>query len=168
MRSPARLAAIAAIALALVAIVVARADARDVVIRAAIVVAGLGATASLLRRSGAVTAWVPGRFEALLGHRETASDELPGLRSIDAALRMSIAHALGVEILLRRLVRDLARWRLRQNRGIDLEAEPARARIAAGETIWQLIRPDPGPATGQARLSSAAIAAIIDDLERIA
>ncbi|HET7182276.1 MAG TPA: hypothetical protein VFI15_08615 [Candidatus Limnocylindrales bacterium] len=163
-----RLVAILAIAIGLVAIAITPPDARELVIRATIVVAGVWATASLLRRSRLATASVPGRFESFLERPASPSSELPGLRPIDVALRMSMAHALGVEILLRGLVRDLARWRLRQHRGIDLDTDPARARAATGETIWQLIASESSRTTGPSPLSAGAVTAIIDDLERIA
>ena len=141
--------------------------ARDIVVRVVIVIVGSWTTWALLRRLRAATASPPERFDALRVPTRFVPTELPGLGAVEAALRMSMTHALGVEILLGRLLRDIARWRLHRNRAIDLEMDPGRAQRASGDALWRLIGPEAHASTGTTRVARSALDAAIDRLEQI-
>jgi len=140
---------------------------RDVVVRGVIVIVGIWITRILVGRMRATTSPQRERFDERRVRSTIVPTEIPGLNAIEAALRMSMAHALGVEILLGRLFRDVARWRLQRHRGIDLELDPIRARRASGDALWPLIGPEALAAGAPTRIPKAALDAAIDDLERI-
>jgi hypothetical protein len=70
---------------------------------------------------------------------------------------------------LRPLLRDIAAHRLRSRYGVELDAEPARARELVGSEAWNVVRPDRqppedrlaiGPTVGELRV-------VVDELEAI-
>ena len=53
---------------------------------------------------------------------------------------MSTANAFGLEFRLKPVLRDLARWRLQREHGIDLDRQPEAARRVLGESLWPLVQ----------------------------
>ncbi|HEX3265371.1 MAG TPA: hypothetical protein VHR16_06850 [Candidatus Limnocylindrales bacterium] len=140
----------------------------DVASRIGFIGVGVAAVAWLLHQAGALTSTGPESFEAALSRPPLERHELPGIRAIDAAVRMSLANAFGVEAMLKPHIRALATWRLLQHRGIDVTAEPTRARQALGEVLWRLtdssgVRP-PNNAPG---LALPDLQGALDQLEQL-
>lgn len=155
-------------ALGAIAISVAPPEARESSVRSALVVAGVAGCWWVLRRSGALTRSTPERFEAELRRPPFEHRELSQLRKLDTAIRMAASNAFGVEFMLKPLVRELAGWRLRRSRGLDLGTNASLDRELLGERLWRLtdaavVRPD-NDAPG---VSLIEIQAAITDLERL-
>jgi hypothetical protein len=70
--------------------------------------------------------------------------------------------------MLKPLLRELASWRLRRNRGIDMDATPELARQLIGEPLRSLIEPgEPVRDYGAPGIPLAEVRTSIDQLERI-
>jgi hypothetical protein len=84
-------------------------------------------------------------------------------------LELSTYNTFHFHSRLRPLLRDIAAHRLRARYGVDLDAEPARARELAGTAVWDVVRPDrPPPADRMAAGPTAAdLRALVDELEAI-
>jgi hypothetical protein len=108
------------------------------------------------------------RFDAALA----AMRRPPGESGEPALIRdveLSTYSAFHLHARLRPVLRDVAAHRLRARYGVELDAEPARARELVGATAWELVRPDrPPPAD---RLSTgptlADLRLVVDELEAI-
>ena len=137
-RTPLLLAAL--VGIAALAIAFAPPDAQASAARLAILGLGVVAAWRVLGRSAAVTASSPERFEVELLEPPAAPAEVAGLRAVETDLRMSIANAFGLEFRLKPLLRELARWRLERNHGVDMDAAPEAARRILGEPLWHLTR----------------------------
>jgi hypothetical protein len=84
-------------------------------------------------------------------------------------LELSRLNAFHLHLRLRPLLREIAAHRLMKRYGLDLDAEPGRARELVGGSAWEVVRPDRPPpgdrlATGPP-LSS--LRDVVSDLERI-
>jgi hypothetical protein len=84
-------------------------------------------------------------------------------------LELSTYSAFHLHARLRPMLRDVAAHRLRSRYGVELDAEPVRARELVGAAAWELVRPDrPPPAD---RLSTgptpAELRTVVDELEAI-
>ena len=84
-------------------------------------------------------------------------------------LELSTYNAFHLHARVRPMLCDIAAHRLRGRYGIDLDAEPLRARELVGGAAWELVRPDrpppedrlsPGPTTAELRT-------VVDELEAI-
>ena len=128
-------------ALVVLAVALAPADLRGSVSRVAILAVGILSAWWLARRFVSVTRSTPERFEADLRQASAISADIPGLRAVDHTLRMALGSSFGVEFMLKPLLRELASWRLRRNRGIDIDATPELARHLVSEPLWSLIKP---------------------------
>jgi hypothetical protein len=84
-------------------------------------------------------------------------------------LELSSASALHLHVRLRPVLREIAAHRLLRRYGVDLDAEPARARELVGMSAWELVRPDrPVPADRLAAgPSRAELGRIVSELETI-
>jgi hypothetical protein len=84
-------------------------------------------------------------------------------------LELSTYSAFHLHARLRPGLRDVAAHRLRSRYGVELDAEPARARELVGAAAWELVRPDRPPPTD--RLSTgptpAELRTVVDELEAI-
>lgn len=64
------------------------------------------------------------------------------LARAEREVSMAGAAAFDVHFRLRPVLVDLAGDLLSSRRGIDLQRDPERARVALGEAAWELVRPD--------------------------
>jgi hypothetical protein len=108
-------------------------------------------------------------FDTALAARPAAPKPPAELDRLVRLLALSSASALHAQTRLRSELRPVAADRLSWSRGVDLDADPAAARAALGETGWKLLGPDPGdlPDREAPGLPPAALAALVATLERI-
>jgi hypothetical protein len=99
---------------------------------------------------------------------QPATAEPADLARIERAVASGTASAGDLHLRLRPILRDIAIDGLRR-RGVELDADPARARELLADDTWQLVRPDrPAPADAFARgLSPDQLDRVIDDLEAL-
>jgi hypothetical protein len=86
----------------------------------------------------------PSTFDRALENMRRRPSESGGLTLV-RDLDLSILSALHLHIRLRPLLREIAAHRLRAHYGVDLDAEPARARELVGPAAWEVVRPDRPP-----------------------
>jgi hypothetical protein len=84
----------------------------------------------------------PSEFDAALGARPAPPRPPAELDRLARLLALSSASALHAHTRLRSELRPVAADRLRWSLGIDLDADPAAARAALGETGWALLGRD--------------------------
>jgi hypothetical protein len=105
------------------------------------------------------------RALAAMRRPRAESDEV----GFEHELEFSVLSAFHLHRRLRPLLREVAAHRLLTRYGIDLDAEPARARELVGPSAWELVRPDrdlpadrraPGPPLSHLRQ-------VVAELERI-
>jgi hypothetical protein len=158
----------ALLAAAALAIALAPPDTRPSATRLAILTLGILVAWTILRRSAPVIASSPELFEMDLQPRPTERSEIAGLRSVETDLRMSTASAFGVEIMLKPQLRELTRWRLLRNHGVDMDAAPDAARQIVGERLWRLVLAgDTFPEFRAPGIPLDDVRAAVDRLERI-
>jgi len=97
-----------------------------------------------------------------------AADESGDLASVQRRVATGTAHAGELHLRLRPVLREVAAEGLRR-RGVDLDAEPDRARELLAADTWEVVRPDrPRPDDPFAPgLPPKRLDAIIDDLEAL-
>lgn len=155
-------------AIALVGIAGLPPDAQPPAGRLAVLAIGLLAMWRVLGRVAAITTSSPEQFEDALRTRPTAGFEIAGLRAVETDVRMSTANAFGVEKRLKPVLRELARWRLQRDHGVDLDRQPEAARHVLGEGLWRLVTPaDAFPEFRAPGAPLADIDAGVERLERI-
>ncbi len=143
-------------------------DARIALTRIAVVAAGIVMAIVYLRRSGSATQSTTERFELELRRPTETPPPVPGLRAVEMAVRLSTANAFDFNVRLRPMLRDMARWRLLTNRGVDLDAKPEAARRLLGERLTNLIEgPVQPPPFGSPGVPLADIDAALTQLEQI-
>jgi hypothetical protein len=108
-------------------------------------------------------------FDAALTARPAAPKAPAELERLARLLALSSASALHAWTRLRAELRPVAADRLRWSLGVDLDADPAAARAALGETGWRLLGPDPGrpPDRETPGPPPDALATLVANLERI-
>lgn len=144
------------------------AEMRNGVVRVAVPVIGIAVAALYLRRSGPATASKPERFEAELRRTSEPPPGVPGIRAVEMAVRLSTANAQDFDVRLRPMLRDLARWRLLGNRGVDMDVKPDAARRILGEPLAALIDDAAAPPRfGAPGVPLATLEAALDQLEQI-
>jgi hypothetical protein len=96
------------------------------------------------------------------------ADESGDLASLQRRVATGTAHAGELHLRLRPVLREVAAEGLRR-RGVDLDAEPDRARELLAADTWEVVRPDrPRPDDPFAPgLPPKRLDAIIDDLEAL-
>jgi hypothetical protein len=96
------------------------------------------------------------------------ADESGDLASVQRRVATGTAHAGELHLRLRPVLREVAAEGLRR-RGVDLDAEPDRARELLAADTWEVVRPDrPRPDDPFAPgLPPKRLDAIIDDLEAL-
>lgn len=92
-----------------------------------------------------------------------------GALALTDDLHLSMASEFHLHVRLCPLLREIASYRLRVHYGVDLTAEPLRARDLIGEPVWELIdprRPKPkyGPARGPSLVCLREIIAALENL----
>ena len=84
-------------------------------------------------------------------------------------IEFSTFSALHLHVRLRPVLREIAAHRLRTRYGVDLDAEPARARELVGASAWELVRPHRPPPSD--RLASGPplshLREVVAELERV-
>jgi hypothetical protein len=105
--------------------------------------------------------------DALTSMRTIRPDS--GEVGLERDLELSTLNAFHLHLRVRPLFREIAAHRLMKRYGIDLDAEPGRARELVGASAWELVRPDRPPPTD--RLDPGPplshLRKVIVDLERI-
>lgn len=143
-------------------------DARIAMARIVVVGVGIAIAIAYLRQSRSVTSSTPERFELELRRPAETQQAIAGVRAVEMAVRLSAASALDFDVRLRPMLRDLARWRLLTNRGVDMDQKPDAARRILGEPLASLIeRPEAPPPFGSPGVPLADIDAGLDQLEQI-
>lgn len=143
-------------------------DGRAALVRAVVVGGGITLAALYLRRTRSVTLSTPERFELELAQPQETRPTVASLRAVEMTVRLSTASALDFDVRLRPLLRDLARWRLLTNRGVDMDRNPEAARRILGEPLASLVGGDGEPPVfGAPGISLAEIDAGLDQLEQI-
>jgi hypothetical protein len=107
-------------------------------------------------------------FDAALAEMRRPPAE-SGEPALVRELELSTYSAFHLHARLRPVLREVAAHRLRARYGVELEAEPGRARELVGAAAWELVRPDrPPPAD---RLSTgpalAELGVVVDELGAI-
>jgi hypothetical protein len=104
---------------------------------------------------------------ALAAMRKVPADS--GEPALARELELSTYNAFHLHSRLRPVLRDVAAHRLRARYGVELDAEPGRARGLVGAVAWDVVRPDrpppadrlgPGPSLDELRI-------VVDELEAI-
>jgi hypothetical protein len=156
------------VVVAVVLVTIVPPDARIAIVRIAVLVVGTIVAALCLRRSGPVTRSTPERFETELHRSVETPPGVPGLRTVEMAVRLSTASAQDFEVRLKPMLRDLAGWRLLGNRGVDIDAKPEAARRILGKPLGRLVDVAATPAPFGARgVPLIDIDAALDQLEQI-
>jgi hypothetical protein len=101
-------------------------------------------------------------------HAEPDVADAADLARIGRAVASGMASAGDLHLRLRPILRDVAADGLRR-RGIELDADPARAQELLTPETWEIVRPDrPAPPDAFARgLPPAELDLVIDDLEAL-
>jgi hypothetical protein len=105
------------------------------------------------------------RALAALGRRPADSAEPALVRELE----LSTFSAFHLHVRLRPILRDVAAQRLRTRYGVDLDAEPVRARELVGTAAWEVVRPEREPPEDRVARgpSLAELERVVDDLEAI-
>ena len=105
------------------------------------------------------------RAVAAMRRRPPDSGELTLLRDLE----LSSLNSFHLHVRLRPLLREIAAHRLRTRYGVDLEAEPVRAREFVGPSAWELVRPDrpPPPDRLAAGPATSELREIVTELEEV-
>jgi hypothetical protein len=111
----------------------------------------------------------PSPFDAALAARPAPDRPPAELDRLARLLALSSASALHAHTRLRSELRPVAADRLRWAQAVDLDADPAAARAALGDTGWALLARDQRdlPEREAPGLPPAALAELIGRLERI-
>lgn len=108
--------------------------------------------------------------EALRPRRRTGLDQPRSLRQVEVAVRLSVSKtgAHEVHYRLRPVLRELSISRLRRHQ-VDLDTAPGAARVALGEELWQIVRPDrPAPDNPNGRgVPLATLGSMVERLESL-
>jgi hypothetical protein len=99
---------------------------------------------------------------------EAPAEEAADFARIGRAVASGGASAGDLHLRLRPILREVAIDGLRRH-GVELDADPARARQLLAPATWELVRPDrPAPADAFARgLPPAQLDLVLDDLEAL-
>ena len=122
--------------------------------------------------AGAVSLAFPfGRHTAIelaLQRRRLAPATLREIQQIELDISLSTVSGLDHNSRLRRLLRQLAAQRLSAHHNIDLESDPARARILVGDQLWAAITGDSRSANqNRAAVAIGELEQAVDELESI-
>jgi hypothetical protein len=108
------------------------------------------------------------QFDAALAAMRRAPAE-SGEPALVRELELSTYNAFHFHLRLRPLLRDVAAHRLRSRYGVELDAEPARARELVGAVAWNIVRPDRPPPSDRmaAGPTVAELRVALDELEAV-
>lgn len=104
---------------------------------------------------------------ALAAMRKVPGDS--GEPALVRQLELSTYNAFHFHTRVRPLLRDVAAHKLRSRYGLELDAEPVRARELVGRQAWDVVRPDRAPPTDRmaAGPTPADLSDVVDELEAI-
>jgi len=127
----------------------------------------LGRLVAEIRRANPVAA--TSAFDVALRSRLPRREQLPELERVGRELALAGQTAADLHFRLRPRLRRVAAQLLAARRGIELDANPAAARVALGDELWELVRPDrQTPTRRHARgLDLAAADRVLTALERL-
>jgi hypothetical protein len=93
----------------------------------------------------------------------------PGESALVRDLELSTYNTFHFHARLRPLLRDIAAERLRSRYGVELDAEPGRARELVGTAAWEVVRPDRPPPEDRLAVgpTAAELRLLVDELEAI-
>jgi len=127
---------------------------------------GLLALVGAIRSSRPVP---PSHFDAALGRRQPVPPAFPALARLGREISMATGSAYDLHFRLRPTVREVAAGLLLFRRGVDLDRQPERARVALGDETWELVRADrPTPAERRGPgMSPEQLDRVVASLERL-
>jgi hypothetical protein len=104
---------------------------------------------------------------ALAAMRRTPAES--GEPALVRELELSTYNGFHFHSRLRPLLRDVAAHRLRSRYGVELDAEPVRARELVGAAAWDVVRPDRPPPSDRmaAGPTAAELRVVVDELEAV-
>jgi hypothetical protein len=107
--------------------------------------------------------------DAALNRRPSPAGRVPELEQIERAVTLGLTTTFDLHFRLRPTLRRIAAELLRARRGIDLDADPDRARRALGEETWELVRADREPPVDRfgPGLELASLRTVVTALEAI-
>lgn len=108
------------------------------------------------------------QFEQALAAMRAPPPE-PGESTLVRDLELSTFNTFHFHARVRPLLRDIAAERLRSRYGVELDAEPGRARELVGTAAWEVVRPDRPPPEDRlaAGPTAAELRVLVDELEAI-
>jgi hypothetical protein len=94
---------------------------------------------------------------------------LPELKRIEREVVLATGSEFDQHLRIKPLVRDVGEHRLWTRRGIDLEANPEKARRLLGSDVWELVKPGaPDPNSRYLRgLDLASLTRALDEIENL-
>jgi hypothetical protein len=124
----------------------------------------LVAAAARAQPAGAASA-----FERALRRKPSKAGRPDELTRLEDQVRLATVAALDTHRRLRPALREAAGHRLRVRHGVDLEADPRRARELLGEEAWELVRPVERPPTDRFApgVSPARLGRVLDAIEAL-
>jgi hypothetical protein len=149
--------------------VIATSGARDIVLDVYLLCIGAVVLLALVRMTRAQTpAQRTSPFDAALAAmRRPPADT--GEPALVRELELSTYNTFHFHSRLRPLLRDVAAHRLRSRYGVELDAEPGRARELVGTDAWDVVRPDRRPPADRmaAGPTLADLRVVVDQVEAI-
>ncbi len=100
----------------------------------------LGTLVAEIRRRNPVAA--RSTLDLALRSRRPRREQLPDLERVGRELALASQTAADLHFRLRPRLRRIATQLLAARRGIELDANPAAARSALGEELWEIVRAD--------------------------
>jgi hypothetical protein len=84
-------------------------------------------------------------------------------------LELSRLNAFHLHLRVRPMLREIAAHRLMKRYGIDLDAEPGRARELIGASAWEVVRPDRSPPRDRLAAGPplSSLRDVVADLEKV-
>jgi hypothetical protein len=123
---------------------------------------------ALFRTARLLAPTTPSRLDAALAGMRPREPRPPDL-SLARDISLSGVNGFHFHTRLRPVLRMIASHRLRTRYGVELDAEPGRARELVGARAWEVVDPDRRPPHD--RLARGpdvhSIAAVVDELERL-
>ena len=131
--------------------------------------AGLLALELVARAARAEAGGGGSAFEQALARRSGGPSRPEDLTRLEDQVSLATSASLDVYMRLRPVLRESAAQRLRVRHGVDLDADPRRARALLGEETWELVRPDLEPPTNRfgPGIEPARLGRVLDALEAL-
>jgi hypothetical protein len=128
---------------------------------------GLAQLLAALYRARPVALWSP--VDQALQPAPPRPAHVEELEKLERELTIAQTTSFDLHFRLRPTLRRIASELLRSRRGIDLDAEPDRARHALGEETWDLVRSDRPPPDDRfgPGIEIAALHRVVGSLEAI-